>query len=196
VYQFAIGRELSRIFGYTIPSLLLLWYIFFIKGKKIFPKKNLSGDFQSLMIALPGLLGIGLGISVLSSILPGAGTAAIMEAPGGPGAWLLMILSCFGTGYLEETYFRHYLLGRSWEPDDGGLPAGLSALRAKAGAVPGIAASTALFSVCHIYEGPWGMANAALAGILLSLIYTHYGAVHGLAWAHGVYNIFIYANGA
>jgi membrane protease YdiL (CAAX protease family) len=61
--------------------------------------------------------------------------------------------------------------------------------------VPGILVSTALFSFCHTYEGPWGMINAVLAGLLLSLIYVHYGALHGLAWAHGLYNIFIYANG-
>jgi membrane protease YdiL (CAAX protease family) len=61
--------------------------------------------------------------------------------------------------------------------------------------MPAILVSTALFSLCHIYEGPWGVINAALAGLLLSLIYVHYGAIHGLAWAHGLYNIFIYATG-
>ncbi|MDR0710607.1 MAG: hypothetical protein LBF77_11140, partial [Spirochaetaceae bacterium] len=69
VYQFTISRELNRIAGYNIPSLLLLWYLFYIKGKRIFPKKVQSGDFQSLIIALPGLLGIGLGVSVLSSVI-------------------------------------------------------------------------------------------------------------------------------
>ncbi|MDR1411478.1 MAG: CPBP family intramembrane metalloprotease [Spirochaetaceae bacterium] len=215
MYQFAIGRELARLLGYTIPSLLLLWYLFFLKGKKIFPKRILPGDFQSLIIALPGLLGIGLGISVLSSILSGSEiSAAVVGAPGGPGAWIVMILSCFSTGYLEETYFRHYLLSLFGKhrpgtplsgpenPESGvaGIPPPgrgklLGALCAKTGAVPGIALSTALFSLCHIYEGPWGMANAVLAGLFLSLIYTHYGAIHGLAWAHGLYNIFVYANG-
>jgi membrane protease YdiL (CAAX protease family) len=213
---------LNRIFGYNIPSLLLLWYLFHVKGKKIFPGKIQSGDFQSLIIALPGLLGIGLGISVLSSIVSSPETTVtVVEAPGGPAAWILMILSCFSTGYLEETYFRHYLLNRFHRPKSGtraaetgnpdyeavevfppdicletrGLPAALGSLYAKAGPVPGILASTALFSLCHIYEGPWGVINAVLAGLLLSLIYVHYGALHGLAWAHGLYNIFIYANG-
>jgi membrane protease YdiL (CAAX protease family) len=131
----------------------------------------------------------------------------MVEAPGEPAAWILMILSCFSTGYLEETYFRRYLLDRFLQPKPGTLAAktlspetrGLAAvagtLYAKTGPIPGILVSTALFSLCHIYEGPWGVINAALAGSLLSLIYVHYGALHGLAWAHGLYNIFIYANG-
>jgi membrane protease YdiL (CAAX protease family) len=187
---------------------LLLWYFSHIKGKEIFPAKVRSGDFQSLIIALPGLLGIGLGISVLSSIVPLSETAIItVEAPIGPAAWILMILSCFSTGYLEETYFRRYLLDRllqqkpgtraaeAFFPQTHGLAAAAGTLYAKTGPVPGILVSTALFSLCHIYEGPWGVINAALAGLLLSLIYVHYGALHGLAWAHGLYNIFIYANG-
>ena len=213
---------MNRIFGYNIPSLLLLWYLFHIKGKKIFPTKVQSGDFQSLIIALPGLLGIGLGISVLSSIISLSETAvAGVKAPGEPAAWILMILSCLSTGYLEETYFRHYLLNRfrgqepktrtagpenpdheaaeifspDARPKTRGLSAVLSSLYVKAGPVPGILVSTALFSLCHIYEGLWGVINAVLAGLLLSLIYVHYGALHGLAWAHGLYNIFIYANG-
>jgi membrane protease YdiL (CAAX protease family) len=222
VYQFTVDRELSRIFGYNIPSLLLLWYLFYIKGKRIFPIKAQFGDFQSLIIALPGLLGIGLGISVLSSIVPLSEIPiTVVEAPGGPAAWILMILSCFSTGYLEETYFRHYLLNRFRKqkpgtqmagleslacgameafspdacPETRDLPAATGAFFEKTGPIPGILVSTALFSLCHIYEGPWGVINAVLAGLFLSLIYVHYGAIHGMAWAHGLYNIIIYANG-
>jgi membrane protease YdiL (CAAX protease family) len=219
VYQFTIGRELNRIFGYNIPSLLLLWYLFYIKGKRIFPIRVQSGDFQSLIIALPGLLGIGLGVSLLSSVilLPET-TITTVEAPNGAAAWILMIVSCFSTGYLEETYFRRYLLSRFREQNPGIPAAGpektnhedagafltegtrcqqtaADALYVKTGSLPGILVSTVLFSLCHIYEGPWGVVNAVLAGILLSLTYIHYGAIHGLAWAHGLYNIFIYANG-
>jgi membrane protease YdiL (CAAX protease family) len=72
----------------------------------------------------------------------------------------------------------------------------LSPGTSKADSVAGIFVSTAFFSLCHLYEGPWGVINAVLAGLLLSLVYIHYGALHGLAWAHGLYNIFIYASGA
>jgi membrane protease YdiL (CAAX protease family) len=187
--------------------LLLLWYLCRLNGKEIFPAKIRSGDAQSLIIALPGLLGIGLGVSVLSSIVPLSEIAiAEVEAPGKPAAWILMIASCLSTGYLEETYFRRYLLDRlcrggaraagAFLPQKHGLAAAAAALYAKTGPLPGILASAALFSLCHVYEGPWGVINAALAGVFLSLIYIHYGALHGLAWAHGLYNIFIYVSGA
>jgi hypothetical protein len=85
--------------------LLLLWYLSYIKGKRLFPAKIRPGDFQSLVIALPGLLGIGLGLSVLSSIVSGAEATGGTGAPEGVAAWVVMVFSCFSTGYLEETYF-------------------------------------------------------------------------------------------
>jgi hypothetical protein len=36
------------------------------------------------------------------------------------------------------------------------------------------------------------MANAALAGFLLALIFKKLGGLHGIAWAHGAYNIMVY----
>jgi membrane protease YdiL (CAAX protease family) len=190
--------------------LLLLWYLSYIKGKRLFPAKIRPGDFQSLVIALPGLLGIGLGLSVLSSVVSGSEAAGVAEVPDGLAAWIVTAVSCFSTGYLEETYFRHYFLGRFRKRKPGIPPPelGVSAYRAyqpmealssnTPGTNPaaGVLASTAFFSLCHIYEGPWGVINAALAGLFLSLIYIHYGALHGLAWAHSLYNMFIYASGA
>jgi membrane protease YdiL (CAAX protease family) len=179
--QFTIIRELARIIGYNIPSFLLIWYLAYIKGKKPFPLKVQSGDFQSLAIALPGLLGIGLAISVTAPIFSQAPPVFTIEAPRGAAAILVMILSCFSTGYLEETYFRHYLL--TWFRDKG------------LHSVLGLGISVLLFSLCHVYEGLWGVLNAAMAGALLGMIYKRYGSLHGLAWAHGLYNAFIYMNG-
>jgi membrane protease YdiL (CAAX protease family) len=206
VYQFTVSREVSRILSYNIPSLLLLWYLCYIRGKRLFPAKIRPGDIQSLIIALPGLLGIGLGLSVLSSVVSGTEAAGGTGAPEGVAAWIVLVVSCFSTGYLEETYFRHYFLGCFRKRKPGIPPPELEALGSRsAAALPpnapgtnpavGILVSTAFFSLCHIYEGPWGTINAALAGLLLSLVYIHYGALHGLAWAHSLYNVFIYASG-
>jgi len=52
-----------------------------------------------------------------------------------------------------------------------------------------------LFSLCHVYEGPWGILNAVLAGIILSLLFIRFRSLHGIAWAHGAYNIFVYTMG-
>jgi membrane protease YdiL (CAAX protease family) len=181
VIFFSSRREITRILGYNLPALLLLWYLAFMRGGKLFPLKICTGDVQSLAIALPGLLGIGLAVSVLASLVyPGVERFSV-EAPRGIVPRLVMFLSCLSTGYMEETYFRHYLLSRFEE-------AGVNTILS-------IAMSVALFSLSHLYEGFWGMINAVLAGLLLSLIYRRYGVLHGIAWAHGLYNVFIYATG-
>jgi membrane protease YdiL (CAAX protease family) len=49
-----------------------------------------------------------------------------------------------------------------------------------------------IFGLCHAYEGPWGFANALLAGAFLSLIYIKTASFHGVALSHGLYNILVY----
>jgi membrane protease YdiL (CAAX protease family) len=89
-----------------------------------------------------------------------------------------MVPSVLSSGYLEESYFRLYLLTRLEEAD-------LSPRK-------GVFFSTLLFSLCHIYEGFPGVLTAALAGAFLSLLFLKYRSVHGLAWAHGAYNAAVY----
>ena len=180
---FIIYRELGRTLTYTAPSLALLWYI--ITDKKGFKRIKLKiQDLVSLSIGLLGLVILGLGVSVLVSIFShyeGLNPPEKVEAPANALGWAVMVISCIGTGYLEECYFRYYLLTKleNTHPSP----------------VVRIIFSTFLFSICHIYEGPWGAFNAALAGILLSVIFIRYRSFHGIAWAHGAYNIFVYIAG-
>jgi membrane protease YdiL (CAAX protease family) len=62
----------------------------------------------------------------------------------------------------------------------------------KLGAVPVFAISVALFSICHIYGGPWAFLNAVISGAVLAFIFLRYEAIHGIAIAHGLYNITVY----
>jgi len=87
-------------------------------------------------------------------------------------------LSCLFAAYLEESYFRFYLLSKRHEMNMSDTSALLF--------------STALFSVCHIYEGPWGFTNAVLAGAFLGFIFLRYNSLHGIAIAHGMYNISVF----
>jgi membrane protease YdiL (CAAX protease family) len=103
-----------------------------------------------------------------------------VEAPGSPVQWLIMICACAATGYFEESYFRLYLLTRF-----AGLGRGKS-----------VFLGVLLFTLCHVYEGPWGALNAAAAGTVLSLIFTKSKSFHGIAWAHGAYNAAVYAMAA
>ena len=201
IIPFSAIRELGRTLTYTIPSLALLWYIVMDRDSpdkmperakgRLFPglKKLQKRDFFPFAVGLPGLILIGLAVSQLVSILviyenlfpESFSPPLLVEAPGSVWGWIVMAFSCIGTGYLEESYFRYYLLTRL----ESRLPN--PAIRT--------IVSTILFSFCHMYEGPWGILNAVLAGLLLSMLFIRYGSVHGVAWAHGAYNIFVYAMG-
>ena len=183
---FSILRELSRSLTYTLPSLALIWYL--LSSKKGFfalkTEKPQLRDLYSLAAGLPGLILIGLGISSLELLFQGYEGITLppkVEAPVNTIGWIVMVISCLGTGYLEESYFRYYLLTT------------LEKLLPQA--VFRVILSTVLFSLCHVYEGPWGILNAVLAGILLSLLFVRFRSLHGIALAHGAYNIFVYTMG-
>jgi membrane protease YdiL (CAAX protease family) len=180
---FSVIRELGRTLTYTIPSLALLWYIF--PDKKGFSslkqEKLQKRDFLPFVIGFPGLIFIGLVVSFLVSFFYlryGMDLPLKVEAPASVFGWIVMVFSCLGTGYLEESYFRYYLLTKLEKQQPSVL------FR--------IIFSTVLFSLCHIFEGPWGIINAMLAGFFLSWLYNRYRSLHGVAWAHGAYNIFVY----
>ncbi|MDR3170147.1 MAG: CPBP family intramembrane metalloprotease [Treponema sp.] len=177
---FSMNQELSRIMVYDVPSLALIWYLV-ARTKDQWDWRLVKPrflDILSLIMALPGLMLIGFCVSVLSSLGDTAGISTLVEAPQGLGPWLVTVVSCISTGYLEESYFRFYLLQRL---EDGRWRGALG--------------PSLLFSLSHLYEGPWGMLNAALAGLLLSFIFMKKHSLHGLAWAHGLYNVFVYAIG-
>jgi len=193
---FSIVRELGRTLTYSIPSLVLLWYLASDRSvskisKFISPaswefKKNLrKKDFFIFAVGLPGLILINISISTLLSIASrayGLPSPPRMEAPVNALGWAVMIISCLGTGYLEESYFRYYLLSK--------LRRTLPSPKVR------VFLATFLFAICHIHNGPFAVLNAALAGIFLSALFIRYRSLHGIAWAHAVHNMFVYSMGA
>jgi membrane protease YdiL (CAAX protease family) len=90
-----------------------------------------------------------------------------------------LVISCISTAYLEESFFRFYLLSKREEM-------GIGPHRA-------VLLSTLLFSICHVYEGPWGFLNAALSGMVLAFVFLRFRSLHGIALAHALYNVLVYA---
>jgi membrane protease YdiL (CAAX protease family) len=180
---FSANREFTRMFFYNIPAFALIWYL--VLQKKSLREWGLGlpgrGDFFSLLFAFPGLVLIGLAISLISPLFTDAPSGPGIGAPENASGWLVLLFSCISTGYLEESFFRFYLLTIPGEP----------------GVKPGrlVFVSTLLFALCHAYEGPWGVLNAVLAGTFLALIFLHHRSLHGIALAHGFYNAVVYALG-
>jgi membrane protease YdiL (CAAX protease family) len=180
---FSLWGELSRILLYQLPALALIWYLLLgTKSLREWVAPPRRKDLLPGFLALSGLLLIGFTISLVIPLFDSVKNGPQIESPSLPAEWLMMILSCLVTGYLEESFFRFYLSARL---EGAGLDA------------PKITVISVLFfSVCHLYEGPWGTLNATLAGILLSLVFLRYRSLHGIALAHGIYNIFVYTVGA
>ena len=181
--RFDAVAELSRVFLYDLPALALILYLFFADRSpgRFFFARPAAADIRWALVAFAGLILTAGILSVLSSLIGRDTALPLVEAPRGVFSWLVMPLTGISTGYLEESYFRAYLLTRFSE-------AGIGPKRS-------ILASTVLFSLCHLYEGPWGILNAAAAGVLLSLVFLKSRSVHGPAWAHGAYNALVYAAG-
>jgi membrane protease YdiL (CAAX protease family) len=176
---FSLNMELGRVFTCNIPSLALIWYLLLLPGRPA--PLNLrphAQDLGTVLFTLPGLLILGALVSLLGSLFPSPTAVPAVGVPQSLAAFLVMILSCLSTGYLEETYFRLYLFTRF---KAGGV-----------GTVKAMVVSSLLFALCHIYEGPLGTLNAFLAGLLLFFIFAKRQTIHGLAWAHGTYNVFVY----
>ena len=175
---FSIVPELARIFLYNAPALALIWYLL-LKVKNFREwgvdkpgKKDLFAGF----LALPCLLLAGFSVTFVSSFFDE--TAVMIPTPTSVPSWIVLGFSCISTGYLEESFFRFYLLSKRKE--------------FKLSDIAAVTLSTALFSICHIYEGPWGFLNSVISGVLLSFIFLRYKSLHGIAIAHGLYNLIAY----
>ena len=180
---YSIIPELYRFIFFILPSLALIWYLLsdrkgLNKLKEEKPKKQ---DIPVFFLSLGALILNAYLISLLMELFKNLGDIASppqIQSPQNLPSWIMVFLSCMGIGYLEESFFRYYLLNKLEK------------------VIPGKAKRVfcviILFSICHIYAGPWSVLNAAIAGLILSIIFLRFKTIHGLAIAHGLYNFLVY----
>jgi len=184
VVEFSTFTEIARILLYNIPSLALVWYLLLrVKSLKewgvTLPGKR---DFIPAVVAPPALILIGLAISIASRHFDEISSGSRFLPPPSFFPWIILIISCISTAYLEESFFRFYLLSKREEM-------GLGPHRA-------VLVSVVSFSLCHMYEGPWGFLNAVLSGTVLAFIFLRFRSLHGIAFGHALYNVLVYVMGA
>ena len=126
------------------------------------------------------MIGIAVSLGINAANMPNADLIPqiIIQAPDNIFGWIILIFSCIGLAYLEESYFRFYLL-KKFESSILFTP-----LR--------IIFPALLFAISHAWEGIPGMINAFLAGIFLSILFIKYKSLHGISLAHACYNLFVY----
>ncbi|MDR0411567.1 MAG: CPBP family intramembrane metalloprotease [Treponema sp.] len=179
---FSVYQELFRVFVYKTPAFFLVFYL--LNGKNLCNKSDIAPRqglrfLLAFFAALPVLCLISVCISTAADFFSPSASSPVLEKPGSAIGWLVLSASCLATGLLEETFFRVYLPKRL---SDVTVAFGLPLLL-----------STALFAFSHLYEGPWGVANAFLSGLFLCLVFAKTKNLVGIAMAHGAYNFLVYA---
>jgi len=191
--EFSAAAECVKILMCSLPSLVLVWYLILKPGGEAaaangipqaeITEKNIKSrlpvfgkkDVFSILITLPCLILTGLLISFLSSLTGETQAGYLIYPPSSVPGWTALCISCFVSAYLEESYFRYYLLSKR------------ESLKLS---VPGVfALSVILFSLCHSYAGFFGFLNALISGAFLCFIFLKFNALHGIAVSHGLYNI-------
>jgi len=177
--NFSATAELLYIFTYLIPALALIWHLLFKAQKlEIWAIRPGKKDFIAFFITFPCLLVTGIIVSFISSYTNGSSQSIMPNLPSTLIEWAFLLVTCLLSAYLEESYFRFYLLSKREELN-------LNAASA-------LVFSVILFSICHIYEGPWGFLNAVISGTILGFVFLWNNSFHGIAIAHTMYNISIY----
>jgi len=161
-----------------IPAIAVICYILVknwkTKQQILKPGKK---DIIAFFITLPCLIIVGSIMGYISS-LSGQEAQITFSSPSNALGWILFCFSVVCSAYLEESFFRFYLLSKR---DEMNLTTPAALLL-----------STALFSVCHIYLGTWGFINSIIAGLVLGIIFLKFNSLHGIAIAHILYNIAAY----
>jgi membrane protease YdiL (CAAX protease family) len=156
---------------WNIPAIILV--LLLLEQKPPFRPRR---DAAVLGLCLPALALLGFLVSLAAGF--SGFSVPPPPSPAGPAGWAGAVLLSLSSGYLEEGYFRVY------------LPARLRAV--PAGDRISFLAPVLAFGLCHLYEGPWGFVNALFAALLLAGTYNKTGSLHGIALAHGFYNVLVY----
>ncbi|MCL2722184.1 MAG: CPBP family intramembrane metalloprotease [Treponema sp.] len=174
--EFSVLQELQKIILFTIPALALIWYLVnkaqMIEIWIIRPGKK---DLKSALLTFPFLLLTGSVVSMASLLFEGSPGQLFYYSPSTGLDWIVICISCILSAYLEESFFRFYILTKREKLN-------LTAPSA-------LILSTLMFAFCHIGAGPWGFLNAAISGAFFGFMFLRYNSLHGIAIAHALYNI-------
>ena len=187
-FEFSAAAAAASLVLHTGPSLALVWYML-LRAKSL---KEWGVTRPGRKDALPALASlaaislVGFAVSAAANRFGGLPEVPRILPPTEAVPWAVLAVSVFAGAYLEESFFRFYLLSKRDGESAGYM--GLGPHRA-------VFVSTLLFAFCHAYAGPWGFVNAAVSGAVLSYVFLWSRSLHGVSIAHGVYNLAVFALG-
>lgn len=172
--------ELNRLLVYDLPALALVLFLF-LRDKKADTcglGRPRSMDALHAVATFGGLYLISALVALPQRLFPSEASLVDYIGPRGLFSWSILTVSCLASAYLEEVFFRASMLSRM---KDAEIPP-----------LVRLCTMAALFSLCHLYEGVYGMSNALAAGLFLGLLYERSVSVHALAVGHALYNLSVY----
>jgi len=175
--SYSITAEIAKILLFLIPSLILVMYFRHKHWNiKQWIKKPSKNDLISGLIAFPCLIIIGILMALLAA---NTGSAQVpIHPPSSITGWFILTLFCLLSAWLEEGFFRSYLISKKDE------------LKLSVPSV--LFLSTALFSICHLYSFPFGFLNSIISGLILGILFIRFKSLYGITIAHGLYNLTSY----
>ena len=172
----------------SIPQLLMVLYVSNLRipgsssrfGWRRPSLRDGGTALAGYVILIVSALAISALISAISVFIPSTGRALLPQVEwrfSVPALIPMAVLSSVAIGYREEVFFRAYIVDRASE-------IGVSTFSAVAG-------GTLLFALGHLYQGLAGFGVALLLGAVLGALYVRTRSLHGVAVAHGLYNLTI-----
>lgn len=138
---------------------------------------------RDAITALAGIAGTWLVVGVISVVAgaltgtPGGAAARVEWSFDRPELIPLVLVSTLAIGYREEVFYRAYIADRAAE--------------ARVNPRPALALGAALFAAGHLYQGIMGFVIALAIGLFLGELYLRTRSLHGIAVAHGIYNLLV-----
>jgi membrane protease YdiL (CAAX protease family) len=182
ILTFSIKSHLLAVVRLKLPFLMLVWALAerenYFNRRQDGRRKMTVNAVLVILLASVALFIIALVFSSLASLAGEGAAASFVERPENVAEFAAMLIACLSTAYLEESFFRFYLLEK------------LNALGRST--VYAVAVSALAFAALHLWEGRWGVLNAAAAALLLSFAYLKTRKLHIAALAHFLYNAAVY----
>ncbi|HDQ14466.1 MAG TPA: CPBP family intramembrane metalloprotease [Sediminispirochaeta sp.] len=198
------GFHISQLFSpefhlgslvFTLPQLLLMLYIIGLRlgplvhglGIRPFESRLLPRSLLTLISLLAITFGLGALLQLFNyisdaelynpTLAPGKMSISYSEIEGVPFIAVLILATSLCIAYLEELFFRVYLIGQFGED--------------RRSTIIVVLLSSALFAAGHLYQGLVGGMGTFLIGLFLSLSYIRRRSWHEISIAHGLYNFII-----
>ncbi|GMO27729.1 MAG: hypothetical protein Ta2F_03330 [Termitinemataceae bacterium] len=180
----AKGELISLIF-YKLPLIAVIVLLskknFFLRQQNHNPvyveskskKITCKNFFLSVATSLAGLFCAAFLVSFICNIFVES-RAFSLDIQNSVFIHIIIIISSISTAYVEELFFRFFLLKVFLE---------------KIPLLIAITISSLMFAACHIIQGLQGIANAFIAGIILCIIFNRLKSFNGIAIAHALFDI-------